>query len=152
MSEQLTMQSFENIEKVLDRDGVFASVTEGTSMRPLFKTHRDMIVVEKCSDRLKKHDVALYKTGEKYILHRIVKIDEKNGVYIIRGDNTYVNEHIPFDAVIGRLITFNRNGKHHSVKELGFRLYSAAWVFFYPIRKIAYKSLRAVYKAFKRRK
>ena len=46
-----------NIEKILDRDGVYPSVTVGTSMRPLFKTHRDMIVVEKATERLKKYDI-----------------------------------------------------------------------------------------------
>ena len=41
---------------------------------------------------LKKYDVALYKRGSSYILHRIIGI--QNGEYLIRGDNTYRMEHV----------------------------------------------------------
>lgn len=78
-----------NIEKILEADGVYASVTAGTSMRPLFKTHRDMIVVKKKEAPLKKYDVVLYKVGGKYILHRVIGFDRERALCIIRGDNTY---------------------------------------------------------------
>lgn len=128
-----------NIEKILDSDGVYASVTAGTSMRPLFKTHRDMIVVKKPNAPLKKYDVALYKIGGKYILHRVIGIDRERGVYIIRGDNTYAKEYIRKDDIIAVLVSFNRRGKRHDVTDLGYRIYSVLWNFIYPVRFVAYK-------------
>ena len=77
------------VEKELRENGVYVSVTKGTSMRPLFKTNRDVVILQKCDAEPQKYDVVLYKdsTG-KNILHRIAKVlpDE----FIIRGDNTFV--------------------------------------------------------------
>ena len=144
-----------NIEEILERDGVYASVTSGCSMRPLFKTHRDMIVVEKPVKKLAKYDVALYRVSGKYILHRVIGIDEESGVYIIRGDNTYLKEYIPFKKVIGVLISFNRKGKRHDVTERGYRIYSVIWNAIYPLRYFARAILsfprRVFRKIFKKR-
>ncbi len=144
-----------NIEEILERDGVYASVTSGCSMRPLFKTHRDMIVVQKPKKRLTKYDVALYRVSWKYILHRVIGIDEERGVYIIRGDNTYLKEYIPFEKVIGVLVSFNRKGRHHDVTERAYRIYSVMWNAIYPLRYLARALLsvprRVLRKIFKKR-
>ena len=123
-----------SIEKILQTDGVYPSVTSGRSMRPLFKTHRDMIVLEKITERPKKYDVVLYRIGEKYILHRIIGIDEERSLFIIRGDNTYKKEYVPFSRVIARLTSFKRKGKHGSVEDRSYRIYSHVWNYIYPIR------------------
>ena len=125
-----------NVGDVLSKDGYFASVTEGVSMWPLFKTHRDMVVLQACTERLKKYDVALYRGKDKYVLHRIIGIDESRGVYIIRGDNTYSFEYVKFDSVIAKLIKFNRKGKHREVTDLSYRIYVRVWNFIYPIRRL----------------
>lgn len=130
-----------NIENILDADGVYASVTAGTSMRPLFKTHRDMIVVKKIDAPLKKYDVALYKVGGKYILHRVIGFDREREVYIIRGDNTYAKEYIPKESILAVLVSFNRRGKHRDVTDFGYRAYSVVWNFIYPMRYIAHKCM-----------
>ena len=124
----------EKIEEILARDGVYASVTEGVSMRPLFKTHRDMIILEPPKSRPKKYDVALYRAGEKYILHRIVRVDEKRGIFIIRGDNTYRDELVPFDKIIAVLTGINRKGKRVDIDGLSYRAYSVFWTAIYPLR------------------
>ncbi|MBQ9071157.1 MAG: S26 family signal peptidase [Clostridia bacterium] len=130
----MSIASVGNIEKILERDGVYPSVTEGISMRPLFKTHRDMVILERVSGKLKKYDVALYKKGEKYILHRVIGIDDEKNVYIIRGDNTYKKEYVPMSSVIARLTSFKRKGKSHTVDEKPYRIYAVFWNFIYPIR------------------
>ena len=122
------------IEDILARDGVYASVTVGVSMRPLFKTHRDMVILESPVELPKKYDVALYRSGEKYILHRIVKVDERAGNFIIRGDNTYRNEIVPFGSIIAILTAFNRKGKRISTTNRGYRIYSVVWTWIYPLR------------------
>jgi hypothetical protein len=76
----------------------------------MLKNRRDTIVVLPKSARLKPLDVALYKRGEAYVLHRVLSVKEDG--YIIRGDNCYADEDIPEDAVIGVLSEFFRKGKH----------------------------------------
>lgn len=121
------------IESELEKHGFYASNTFGTSMWPLFKTHRDMIVVKRPDSELKKYDVALYqlKSG-KYILHRVIGV--KDDIYLIRGDNTYSVERVPKSAVIGVLVKYNRKGKSHTTDERFFKIYSRIWHFLYPVR------------------
>lgn len=141
------------IEDIIEKDGVYPSVTSGKSMRPLFKTHRDMVILEKCVERPSKYDVVLYRIGEKYILHRIIGIDEEKQLFIIRGDNTFKKEYVPFSKIIARLASFKRKGKSGSVNDKSFKIYSRVWNFIYPIRyvvnffkRIAAKMYRAVFK------
>ena len=98
------------IEEVLKEKGVYMGPTVGVSMLPMLKTRRDTIVVKPKTERLKRLDVALYKRGEDYILHRV--LESVDGGYIIRGDNCYANENVPEDAVIGVLTEFFRKDKH----------------------------------------
>ena len=41
-------------EKELDTYGVYASNTKGVSMEPLFRTNRDMVIIRKPTEELKK--------------------------------------------------------------------------------------------------
>ena len=130
------------IENELDTYGVYASNTKGVSMEPLFRTNRDMVIIRKPSEELKKYDVALYRSGRgKYVLHRVIGVKENE--YLIRGDNTYIIEHVPKDNVIGVLTEFNRKGKHHLCTEGGYIFYSAFWNFIYPIRFL-YRKVRSL--------
>ena len=138
-----------SIEKILESDGVYPSVTSGRSMRPLFKTHRDMIVLKKCTERPKKYDVVLYRIGDKYILHRIIGIDEEKKLFIIRGDNTYKKEYVPFSKILARLSSFTRKGKHGSVDDASYKIYSRVWNFIYPIRYCFNFARRAVSYAYR---
>ena len=127
------------IEGELDKHGTYASITRGPSMRPLFKTGRDMVIIEKPTRELKKYDVVLY-TGahNRYTLHRIIAV--RDSFYIIRGDNTYKKEYVKRENIIGILTEFNRKGKRGSVRSFSFKLYSRFWNFIYPVRHILYKT------------
>ncbi len=126
------------IEDELSKHGTWATNTVGVSMRPLFKTHRDAVVLKAVDGDLKKYDVALYtdKIG-RYILHRI--IGKKGDCYVIRGDNTFVKEYVPKERVIAYMVSFNRKGKHHTTDERGYKLYSRVWNFIYPVRFLFHK-------------
>ena len=136
MSEQSTKSS---ILCELEQHGSYASVTEGVSMRPLFRTHRDVVILKKPSRELKKYDVVLYTTSTegKYLLHRIVKV--KKDEYLIRGDNTFIIEHVSPQRIIAVLTEYNRKGKRKSVDRFAFRLYSRVWNFIYPVRLVFHK-------------
>lgn len=121
------------IESELERHGSYASVTRGVSMRPLFKTHRDMVIIAPPPAEFKKYDVVLYTgAGNKYTMHRVIGI--KGDILIIRGDNTYRREYVPRANVIGILTEFNRRGKHHTTEETGYKIYSRIWHYLYPVR------------------
>ncbi len=127
------------IERELSERGSIAYITKGVSMRPLFRTHRDMIVIKPPERQLKKYDIVLYRGEDgEYILHRIIKVKEE--CFVIRGDNTYKKEFVPKDRVIGVLVSFNRKGKRGSPDTLSFKIYSRLWHFIYPLRYLYVKT------------
>lgn len=129
------------VEKEIEERGSFASVTKGVSMRPLFKTHRDMIVISRIEKPLKKYDVILYRGGgDEYILHRILKV--KGDILIVRGDNNYFKEYVPKEKVIGVLTAFNRKGRSGSPDSTSFKIYSRLWRYIYPLRYLFAKTKR----------
>lgn len=122
------------LEDLLARDGKLVYKTKGRSMNPMLYQNRDLVTVEVPSCRLKKYDVALYRRGESYVLHRVIGV--RDGYYRIRGDNTYVMEQVPDRDVIGVLTGFRRKGKAHTVNEFGYRCYVRFWNAVYPLRFI----------------
>lgn len=126
------------VESELNANGVYASVTKGVSMLPLFKTNRDMIILKRPERELSRLDVVLYKNkAGKYLLHRIVKVMPNE--YIIRGDNTFTDEHVPKSEILALLTEFNRKGKKVSTDNRAYRLYSRFWTFIYPVRLLLFK-------------
>ncbi len=99
------------IEEVLAEKGVYVGPTVGVSMLPMLKNRRDTIVVRPKTERLKRLDVALYRRGDAYVLHRVLQPIE--GGYLIRGDNCYSDEHIPEEDVFGVLTEFFQKDKHY---------------------------------------
>ena len=143
------------IEEIIREQGSLASVIKGVSMRPMLKTDRDVIIVSALTSDLKKYDVPLYRVGKRYVLHRIIGVDTEKRIYIIRGDNTYQKEYVPFDAVIGYLTAFNRCGKHFDVTNKGYMAYARFWHFIYPLRYFyvsARSKLYSLYRKIKPRK
>lgn len=124
-----------SIEAALEENGEVVTSTAGTSMYPMLRNKRDMVVIKQVDRKLKKHDVPVYrlKSG-KLVMHRILKVTEKG--YIIRGDNLYKNEYnVTDDIIIGMLKAFYREGKFYDVEtSKKYKLY-VLWVrLSYPIR------------------
>lgn len=124
-------------EEELKEKGVLIYTNVGTSMRPLIRQGKDVMIIKSVdTGKLKKMDVPLYKRDSgQYVLHRIIKIN-KNG-YVIRGDNTYSNEYGVTDSqVLGVLTGVIRNGKEISVNSFWYKVYSYFWLYTYYIRKV----------------
>ncbi len=134
-------------EDLLEKDGRLVYKTKGTSMEPMLRQNRDLVIIEVPSSRLKKYDVALYRREDKYVLHRVIGAED--GYYRIRGDNTYAVERIPFEDVIGVLTSFNRKGKMHAVTDRGYLLYARFWNAIYPLRALLRRIRRLLIKAAK---
>ena len=125
------------IEEVIKTRGTYMTNTLGISMRPLFKTHRDAVILARPDREIRKYDVVLYKTERGYILHRVVKI--KGDTLIIRGDNTFKKEYVKASDVFAYMIACNRKGKRREITDLSYRLYSRFWNFIYPVRFVLRK-------------
>ena len=119
-------------EDLLSKDGQFIYKTQGKSMEPMLRQNRDLVIIQVPSSYLKKYDVAFYKRENKYVLHRVIGV--KDDYYLIRGDNTYSVEKVPFASVIGVLKSFKRKDKMIDVTNKWYQLYSKIWLFLYPVR------------------
>lgn len=103
-------------------------------MKPMLYVNRDLVIISVPQGRLQPYDVALYRRGSAYVLHRVIQVREKD--YLIRGDNTYRLEVVPDSAVIGVLTGFKRKGKDYSVQDPAYRRYVRVWCAIYPARKV----------------
>lgn len=128
----------ESLENALKRDGFVMSTIMGVSMLPTLRQNRDRVIIEVPKGMLKKYDIALYKRWDgQYVLHRV--IDVRNDVYVIRGDNTYVDEFVSFDKVKGVVTHFVRGGKMIDVTEKEYSQYVRFLYRLYPIRRVIWK-------------
>ncbi len=99
------------IEQVLDQKGVYVCMTKGISMEPMLTAGRDTVVIKKPEFPLKRYDIPVYRRGEDYVMHRIIKVT-KNG-YIIRGDNCAGLEYDITNAdIVGVLAAFYHDGNY----------------------------------------
>lgn len=127
-----------DLKSVIEKEGRFVGTTVGVSMLPMIKSGRDVIVVEKNVDRLKKYDVALYTRGDAYVLHRVLEV--KPDHYIIRGDNCYSDEYVPEENVLGVLTEYFKGNKRISVTDKKYLRYVKRRLAFYPVRRLYVKA------------
>ena len=123
-----------SFEELLDEKGFIVYTNVGCSMLPLLREKKDVIEIRKKGpERCKKYDVVLYKRGEKYILHRILKV-LPNG-YIIAGDhNTFIETDITDDMILGVMTRVIRNGKNITPDNIRYKIYVHLWCDVYPVR------------------
>lgn len=134
------MSALKNIEQVLKEQGLYVGIVSGVSMYPMLRNRKDTIVIQKCSGRLPKYAVPLYKRGTQYVLHRIVEVREAD--YVILGDNCVQKEYVKDEQVLGVLTEFYRGEKRVDMNGWKYRLYVRVWCVTYPIR-CQYKRLRS---------
>ena len=130
--------SLNSAEEVLKNNETSYFLTSGASMKPLLRTHKDIVVISCTSRPVSVGEVVLYrKTGaDKLVLHRIIGVKQE-GTYIIRGDNTYSNEYVPQSDILGVMTAVYRSGKYIDCKKsVLYKIYVKLNGFFYPVRLI----------------
>ena len=121
------------IEQVIAEEGKYVCTTSGISMKPLFADRRDTVIILPADRRLKKYEVPLYRRGDDYVLHRIVRVLSDS--YVICGDNCENYEYgISDDDIIGYLQAFYRKDKYYTTDNLTYKIYSFYIVNSFPIR------------------
>lgn len=123
-----------SFEELLNTQGYIVYTNVGFSMLPLLRQRRDIIEIrKKLPGRCKKYDVVLYKRGDRYILHRILKVLPEG--YIIAGDhNTFIEKDITDEHILGVMTRVIRDGKEIHMDDPGYRLYVHLWCDCYPVR------------------
>jgi signal peptidase I len=105
------------------KDLTFTFPIHGTSMLPMLKTG-DLVTIKKV-ESLQKGDIVLFRRfDESFVLHRIIRVN--NDSYDIVGDHQgIVEKNVLFGQMIGVVISYNKNGKEHHMKNLRYKLYKA---------------------------
>ena len=128
------MSDYTTYEEELKKNGKIIHTNVGTSMMPLLRQNRDVMIIERPTGRLKKYDVPLYKRNNgQYVLHRILKVREHD--YVICGDHCVTKEYgITDEHIIGVLTGVIRDGKTITNDSFGYKLYYHLWCDFFYIR------------------
>ena len=129
-----------HFEELLAKEGKLVYKTRGVSMEPMLRQDRDIVVIKAATAPLSTMDVAFYRRGDQYVLHRVISCQDDS--YLIRGDNTYVVEKVSRDAVLGVLVSFQRKGKTVSTGNMVYKLYARVWNAIYPLRFLYVKTKR----------
>ena len=113
-------------EKYLKSHGEVMMPIQGTSMLPLLRPGKDLVLIERKKEnhRYEAGDVILYRRVEKkqYVLHRIIRVCADD--YVLLGDNCFSKEYgIRDEDILGIMTGFVRLGRHHSVQEKGYEWY-----------------------------
>lgn len=110
------------ILEAFSKDLTFTFPIHGTSMLPLLKTG-DLVTIRKVDSNLKKGDIVLFRRfDESFVLHRIIRVN--NDSYDIVGDHQgIIEKNVLFGQMIGVVISYNKNGKEHHMKNLRYKLY-----------------------------
>ena len=140
------MEKRYSFEEMLSERGYIVYTCKGSSMMPLLRQYRDIIEIRpKGYHRCKKYDVVLYRRGENYILHRILRVLPDG--YIIAGDNnTFLEYDIKDEQIIGIMVRLIRDGKEIRMTDMKYRLYVHVWCDFYPVRMFLLRVKRKVWR------
>lgn len=123
----------------LNKDGFVVTSIVGNSMKPLLKENKDKVIIEKVKD-LHRLDVVLYKKDNKYLLHRLLKID--NNTLYLRGDNTLALEKIDISDVKGVLKSYYRHNSYIQINKYTNIKYYYLSLLTYPFRLVKAKIKR----------
>ncbi len=145
------------ITEQLEKGGNICFTPKGTSMLPLFRDNRDVVVLSPPQYPLKRKTIVFYqrKNGQ-YILHRFIK--KSGDDYVMRGDNQVTSEYgIKKENIIAVVTEFSRKNKKYTTNSILYRLYSTFWVktvcirkFYWLFRKGIWKIKRKIKKIIKR--
>ncbi len=142
------LNKYIKFEEELEKRGYLVFTNMGFSMYPLLRQRKDLMHIRKTQGPLKKYDVPLYKVGDRYILHRIVEVREKD--YVICGDNCTVKEYgITDKDILGVLEGVTRNGKYISVTDRKYLFYVHLWCDFLDTRIAILKGTRLLKRGIK---
>lgn len=130
------------VESILAEKGEYVATTAGGSMAPLLRDRQYAVRIVPAKGRLKKYDVALFRRGEKLVLHRVIKV-KKDGYYI-RGDHDDEGEYVADGQIVGVLAEVIGRDKTVKMTDTSYKLYSRLTVLLSPVRRLSRKIRRFI--------
>ncbi len=122
-----------SFEKYIDKYGYLLYTNVGASMLPFLREKRDIIEIRPKHGRIKKYEVALYKKGNMYILHRCIQSSPLE--YVFAGDNNTFKEYgVRDEDILGVMTRVVRNGRTIYPNNPLYKLYYHLWVDFFPVK------------------
>lgn len=106
----------------------------GCSMLPMLRQGRDTVILAQVSETLKPGAIALYqRENGSYVLHRVIAVTA--GGYQFCGDNQDQLEFVAQTQLTAVVVGYIRNGKEHTDRGPGDRIYRWCQVRLFGIRK-----------------
>ena len=138
------MSETKSFEEILEENGVLVYTFKGFSMWPLLRQNTDFVVIRKPDRDPKKYDIVLFKAGNSYILHRIIRID--GDMITTAGDhNTFKDQSISKGKILGFLTSYVRDGKEIDVSNIELQIYGHLVTDLFPLKAACLK-IKAVTK------
>ncbi len=128
------------IKEQLNQGVKISFVPKGISMKPMLSGN-DKVILQKPKGKLKKYDLPLFynRNTKSYIIHRVVSVD-KNGDYVMCGDNNISKEYgITDDDIIAVVTEYYKNNKLKSINSLSYKIYCRYINFIRPLRCLYHK-------------
>lgn len=138
-------QFLPEIVKLLEEGHTVTLLLRGYSMRPFLEDNRDKALLTKAKD-IKVGDAVLAEIGYRhYVLHRIIKIQDRE--VILRGDGNLGIEKCRIEDVKASVIGFYRKGrkKLDRTDSKKWKIYSALWMRLFPIRRYLLTAYRRIW-------
>jgi len=121
-------ETIDVIREVLSSGGEFKMYPRGRSMLPLIVQDEDSVILKRQDGPLKRNDIAFYqrKNGQ-FVLHRVVK-RERDGSYVMCGDNQINLERgIEDSQIIGIMTSLYKKEKLFDQNSFSHKLYRTFW-------------------------
>jgi ATP-binding cassette subfamily B protein len=110
----------ELVDRLLEDDHQLIFRMKGYSMYPCLRPG-DKGIVEKCAPiALRPGDIIVFYQQERLVAHRLIKRTETG--FLTKGDHTtFYDAAVPADQLVGKLVSFDRGGKHFSTDSIAMR-------------------------------
>lgn len=150
-------REYSNLRRELKEGRAVITFTTGTSMEPLLhdkrKPNATHVLVVPVTGPLSVGDMPFVQiTDEKYMIHRIIRIEEEDGqrIYITRGDNCIGCERILPEQILGVVTEIYEKQRKICITDKRYLRYVKRRMRSYPLRR-RMASLRRVASKIKRK-
>jgi SOS-response transcriptional repressor LexA len=127
---------FEEIAQMIATGETVKITVKGDSMRPFLRNEKDAVLLAPYQpDDLKAGTIVLFRYNSKFILHRIVGVE--NDTLLIQGDGVCAGYEKPLktDVVAVVCMIIRPNGKQFSPHSFFSTTYWLCWRFLRPFRR-----------------